>query len=42
MKRFSIWQDIKSKSLKPISKNMDVDVLFIDGGISGLSVFYQL
>ena len=42
MKRFSIWQDIKSKSLKPISKNMDVDVLVIGGGISGLSVLYQL
>ena len=42
MKRFSIWQDIKSKSLKPISKNMDVDVLIIGGGVSGISVLYQL
>ena len=42
MKSMSIWQDIQSTSLKPVSKNMNVDVLIIGGGVSGLSVLYQL
>ena len=42
MKSKSIWRDIQSTSLKPISKNMDVDILIIGGGVSGLSVMYQL
>ncbi len=42
MKSMSIWQEEKSVALKKIDKNMEVDVLIIGGGISGLSVLYQL
>ena len=42
MKSMSIWQDIQSTFLNPVSKNMNVDVLIIGGGVSGLSVLYQL
>ncbi len=41
MKNKSIWEQ-PIKYLKPLKKNMDVDVLIIGGGITGLSCLYNL
>ena len=43
MKNISIWQDnIKFKKYPKLSKDIDVDVLIIGGGITGISTLYHL
>ena len=42
MKNKSIWLDVKSKSLKCVTKDLECDTLIIGGGITGLSTLYQL
>lgn len=43
MKTCSIWSDsVKDIPSKPLDKNINVDVLIIGGGITGLSVAYEL
>lgn len=41
MKNKSIWEQ-KNKNLKSLKRNMQVDVLIIGGGITGLSCLYNL
>ena len=43
MKRYSIWKDtIKEVKYPKLEKDIDVDVLIIGGGITGINVMYQL
>lgn len=42
MKNYSLWNDIKVNNSKKINQDLDVDVLIIGGGITGLSTLYQL
>lgn len=43
MKKYSLWlEGIKSKELKAVEKDMDVDIAIVGGGITGLSTLYNL
>ena len=43
MKNISIWKDnIKSINYKKLDKNLDIDILIIGGGITGISTLYHL
>ena len=43
MKKESIWlKDIKISKNKPLDKNINVDVLVIGGGLTGISTLYNL
>ena len=43
MKNISIWKDnIKSINYKKLDKNLDIDILIIGGGITGISALYHL
>jgi len=43
MKNFSIWQDYKFKNnFSTLNKNINVDVLIIGGGITGINTAYYL
>ena len=43
MKNYSIWQDINNEFVFPkVNNDMEVDVLIIGGGITGISSLYQL
>ena len=43
MKKNTIWlEDINSEKSKSLNKNLDIDVLIIGGGITGLSTAYHL
>ena len=42
MKNKSIWLDVKSKTLKHITKDLECNTLIVGGGITGLSTLYQL
>ena len=43
MKNISIWNDIKRKKFFPeLNKDLEVDVLIIGGGITGISSLYHL
>lgn len=43
MKNYSIWLDnIDFKKTKPVDEDMNVDVIIIGGGITGLSTLYAL
>ena len=42
MKNKSIWMDEKSNNCKSVKKNMEVDVLIVGGGITGISVLHEL
>lgn len=43
MKNISVWNDIKdNKNFKKIGEDLEVDVLIIGGGITGLSTLYHL
>lgn len=42
MKNKSIWLDVKNKALKQVKKDLVCDALIIGGGITGLSILYQL
>ena len=43
MKNKSIWLDIKQKNIcRSLDKDIEVDVLIIGGGITGISAAYQL
>ena len=43
MKNYSIWLDgMKESTVKVLNENKDVDVIIIGGGITGLSVAYNL
>ncbi len=43
MKYFSIWtKDKRNDKIKKLNKNIEVDVLIIGGGITGLSTLYNL
>lgn len=38
----SIWKDVDSKDCKIVKENMKTDVLIIGGGMTGLSILYEL
>ena len=43
MKNYSIWKDgVNLKKYKKLDKDIDVDVLIIGGGITGISCLYHL
>jgi len=42
MKNYSLWQEINTKKLKSLDKSLTCDVLIIGGGITGLSILYNL
>lgn len=43
MKNYSIWKDnLKLKKFSKLDKDLDVDVLIIGGGITGISILYYL
>ena len=43
MKNYSIWKDnIKLPNYKKLNNNIEVDVLIIGGGMSGINTLYQL
>lgn len=42
MKNKSLWLDEKREKTKKIDKDVETDVLVIGGGITGLSIMYQL
>ncbi len=43
MKNYSLWKDLNSiKDARKLNKDLDVDVLIIGGGITGISVLYNL
>ena len=43
MKNYSIWlENCKTKNCKKIDKDLNVDVLIVGGGITGLSCLYEL
>ncbi len=43
MKNYSIWEDLNNNlTCKSISQDMDVDVLIVGGGITGISVLINL
>lgn len=43
MKNYSIWlDDIKTNPSPKLNKDIDVDILIIGGGITGLNIAYQL
>ena len=43
MKNYSIWKEgVELPSFKKLDKNIDVDVLIIGGGMTGINTFYQL
>ena len=43
MKNYSIWKDfVNIKSYPKLENNMEVDVLIIGGGITGISTLYNL
>ena len=43
MKKESIWlKDLKIKKNKPLDKDIEVDILIIGGGLTGISTAYNL
>lgn len=43
MKNYSIWkEDVKLSKFNKLNENLDVDVLIIGGGMTGINTFYQL
>lgn len=42
MKKTSIWKEINSKDYPKLNKNIEVDVIIIGGGITGISTLYHL
>ena len=42
MKKMSIWLNEKDEGYQEIDKNMEVDVLIVGGGITGLSTIFEL
>ena len=42
MKKMSIWLNENDKGYQEIDKNMEVDVLIVGGGITGLSTIFEL
>lgn len=42
MKNISIWNDIKRKTFPELNKDLEVDVLIIGGGITGISSLFHL
>lgn len=42
MKNISIWSDIKTSNYKSLDKDIDVDILIIGGGMTGVSSLYHL
>ena len=43
MRNYSIWKEnIKMSKFKKLDKNIDVDVLIIGGGMTGINTLYQL
>jgi len=43
MKNYSIWkEDVTLPDFKKLDKNLEVDVLIIGGGMTGINTFYQL
>lgn len=43
MKNISIWKDtVKKKNYPKLNEDIDVDILIIGGGITGISTLYQL
>ena len=42
MKNFSLWLDIDFDKPKVLDKNINVDILIIGAGMTGLSTAYQL
>lgn len=43
MKNYSIWkEDVKIPEFKKLAKDIDVDVLIIGGGMTGINTLYQL
>ena len=43
MKKESIWlKDLKINKNKPLDKDIEVDILIIGGGLTGISTLYNL
>ena len=43
MKNYSIWSDLKNDiKCNKVNKNMSTDILIVGGGITGISILYQL
>ena len=43
MKNYSFWKNnIDNNNCASINKNMDIDVLIVGGGITGMSLLYHL
>lgn len=42
MKTKSIWKELKTKQCQTLNRDLDVDVLIVGGGITGLQTLYQL
>ena len=42
MKNISIWEDFTGKNFQSLNSDLDVDVLIIGGGITGISILYHL
>lgn len=42
MKKYSLWQDVKVRTLPGIEEDMEVDVLIVGGGITGITTLYKL
>ena len=42
MKKYSLWLDIDNDNYPKLKSNIDIDVLIIGGGITGISVLYHL
>lgn len=42
VKKSSIWQNVKMDKYPKVSKDMETDILIVGGGITGVSLFYQL